>query len=240
MLRFKKDNIQYGQFHLLNKFQNINHATFFRGHNDLSFHQENMKASLNLVSNALGFEHFVLPHLIHSNGISITQSNFQNITLAGQCDGLISVQKGSTLVISHADCQAAIFFDPYENVIANVHSGWRGNVQNIYKSCVEKMVKTFSCNPANIIVCIAPSLGPKHSQFINYKQEFPQSFLPFKENTNYFNLWRVGEYQLLQSGILKKNIEFANVCSFECQHDCFSYRRNKTKLRNATLISLLE
>ena len=199
-----------------------------------------MKSSLNLVKKTLGFEHFILPSLCHQNKVKIVESNFENLTLVGPFDGLISVQKGSTLVISHADCQAAIFFDPMRNVIANVHSGWRGNVQNIYKTCVEKMVKTFDCNPQDIIVCISPSLGPDHSQFVNYRHELPQSFLPFKENSNYFNLWKIGEMQLLESGILKKNIEFANVCSFECESKCFSYRRNKTKLRNATLISLLE
>ena len=49
------------------------------------------------------------------------------------------MQKDCGLVIQHADCQAAIFFDPVRKAIANVHCGWRGSVCNIYAKTVEKI-----------------------------------------------------------------------------------------------------
>ena len=47
------------------------------------------------------------------------------------------------LVIQVADCQAVLLFDPEKQVIANVHSGWRGSVANILGRCVGTMVSEF-------------------------------------------------------------------------------------------------
>jgi hypothetical protein len=153
------------------------------------------------------------------------------------CDGLITKEKHQALMIKHADCQAAIFYDPMQNILANVHSGWRGNVQNIYGVTIEAMKKMGS-NPANILVCISPSLGPEQSEFVNFKTEFPPHFHEFQWKKNYFNLWEISRMQLKASGILPSHIECAEICTYENKADYFSYRREKITGRNATLAML--
>ncbi|HEY0372157.1 MAG TPA: polyphenol oxidase family protein [Thermoanaerobaculia bacterium] len=47
------------------------------------------------------------------------------------CDALWSAAKGVTLGIKVADCLPVSLIDTTHNVIANIHSGWRGAVQRI-------------------------------------------------------------------------------------------------------------
>jgi YfiH family protein len=48
-----------------------------------------------------------------------------------ECDALWSDDKNAALAIKVADCLPVSIIDPKNSVIANIHSGWRGTVQNI-------------------------------------------------------------------------------------------------------------
>jgi YfiH family protein len=49
------------------------------------------------------------------------------------CDALWSAEKGVTVAVKVADCLPVSLIDVEHGVIANVHSGWRGAVQDITK-----------------------------------------------------------------------------------------------------------
>lgn len=177
-------------------------------------------------------------HLIH--GADLLEATSASQTVVGLCDGLISKEKGVGLMVTHADCQAALFYDPVEKAIASVHCGWRGNVKNIYLETVKKLQADYGCKPENLIVGISPSLGPDSAQFINYLSELPQSFWGFQVKPLYFDLWAISKAQLIEAGVLPDQIEIANLCTFENAQDFFSYRRQGARSgRNATAITLL-
>ncbi len=155
------------------------------------------------------------------------------------CDAVITQTKGVGLLIKTADCQAAIVYDPINQVIANIHAGWRGNVQNIYGKTVRRMQEEFGSKPEDLLVGISPSLGPEASEFIHYKEEFPETFWPFQVKPNYFDLWAIGRQQFLEAGVLPHHIEVASVCTYSNHHDFFSYRREKVSGRQATVIALI-
>src|SRR5712692_9084729 len=48
-----------------------------------------------------------------------------------ECDAMWSDQKNTALAIKVADCLPVSIIDPKNSVIANIHSGWRGAVQNM-------------------------------------------------------------------------------------------------------------
>ena len=77
-------------------------------------------------------------------GTGYTKESFQDI------DGLITNQSGVALVTQYADCTPLIFCDPVKKVIATSHSGWRGTVKEIGKLTVEKMMREFGSDPADI------------------------------------------------------------------------------------------
>ena len=155
-----------------------------------------------------------------------------------ECDGLVTTQKSQALTIKHADCQAAIFYDPINKAIGNVHCGWRGNVGNIYSHAVDFMKKEIGSKPENLLVSISPSLGPCCAEFINYKTELPASFLDFQLKPTYFNLWEISRFQLQEKGVLPHHIEIAGICTCCNREHYFSYRRDKTTGRNATIVAL--
>ncbi len=179
------------------------------------------------------------------NAVYFNQVHGKEIALVSRledtftADGGITHIKGVALAIRHADCQAAIFYDPMNQVIATVHAGWRGMTQNIYQETVSKFARYYESKPENLLVCIGPSLEPEHSEFVHYKNEFPESFWRFQEKPNYFNLWEIGRFQLTQAGILNHHIEISCLGTYSSPHQFPSYRRSKTRERLTTLASLI-
>lgn len=247
VIRKKHNEIQWLEFEQLQEFPNVQHGVFlchggvspkpFQSLNaggstgdDPANVEENRRRILSLFP--LG--ELISAHQAHTAHLDIVQGPYAS---KEACDGLITKEKHKVLMIKHADCQAAIFYDPVENILANVHSGWRGNVQNIYAVTIETM-KQMGSNPSNIFVCISPSLGPEYSEFVNFRTEFPVHFQEFQWKANYFNLWEISRMQLKAAGILPSHIECAEICTYENKDDFFSYRRDKITGRNATLAML--
>lgn len=172
-------------------------------------------------------ELFDVPKLVSSRQVHGHRIAHLPEEVVGECDGLMTSATDLALLIQHADCQVALFFDPVHHAIANVHCGWRGNVQNIYRKTIGKMIEKFLTKPEDLLVCISPSLGPQRSEFRHYKRELPSDFYPFQIAPNYFDLWEISKMQLLREGILSSHLEIARMCTFEEADRFFSYRREK-------------
>lgn len=155
-------------------------------------------------------------------------------------DALITQTPGLALMINCADCQATIFYDPINRAIANVHSGWRGSVLNIYAETIQRMQKDFGTKPANLLVCISPSLGPQDAEFVHYRNELPESFWPFQVKPFYFDFWAISEFQLRNAGVLPHHIEVARISTYSNTQDYFSYRKEKITGRQAVCVTLLK
>jgi hypothetical protein len=175
---------------------------------------------------------------LHVHGATVAEVTNTQIREVPSCDALITSLPHIGLITTHADCQTAVFYDPIEHVIANVHCGWRGNVQNIYAHTIDALKNRYGSKPENLLVGVGPSLGPEHSQFINYKTELPESFWDFQVKEGHFNLWEVARMQLMQAGVKNDHIEIAEMCTFANDRDFFSYRRDKICGRHATTVLL--
>ncbi len=181
---------------------------------------------------------FVVGNLVH--GATISELNDASLGWSHcerRADGLITDRKDVALCMTHADCQVALFYDPKQQLIASVHSGWRGSVQNIYKE-VSISFKEKGSNLSDILVGISPSLGPSHAEFIHYKTELPKKYWSFEEKKSHFNFWAISLSQLLDLGFSKENIEIAKICTYENREDFYSYRRDKATGRNLSFIAL--
>jgi len=200
-----------------------------------------------LIIKKMGIKPLVFLNQVHGSKIKVLRkadNDFSQSVLSGKnlytADGIITDIKDLLLVIQVADCQAVVLYDPHKAVIANIHSGWRGSVKNIIGKCVGKMISEFGCHSENILAGISPSLGPCCSEFVNYKDEIPESMWKYKiENKDYFNFWKISQDQLMDRGIRKENIENMEICT-KCNMDEFySYRGDKTKGRFACVISMV-
>lgn len=177
---------------------------------------------------------------IHQDNIHIVKNIQKNSILSIEnTDALITEQKNIVLCVRHADCQAALLYDKYNQVIAIIHAGWRGLVQNIYRKVISAMQEKFSTDPENLFVCVSPSLGPQASKYTEYREIFPKYFHKFQITPCHFDFWELGKYQLSEMGIPKNNIAISEICTFSNADYFFSYRRTKTQKRNASFIGIL-
>ncbi len=153
-------------------------------------------------------------------------------------DILMTRITGQGLMIKQADCQSVLFYDPRHKAVANIHCGWRGNVNNVIGEAVKQMKAFYGTHPSDLIAGIGPSLGPCCAQFINYRKEIPPRYWTYQARPYYFDLWRLSRDQLMAAGVLEDHIEIAGICT-SCQtRDFFSYRKEKKTGRFAAVIAL--
>ncbi len=185
----------------------------------------------------LGFSKWVMVGVV--DGATVAHVTKESPELMRGCDGLITDVPGIALMATNADCQVALFYDPVKKAVGAVHAGWRGQVANIYAETVRRMGEVFGSGPKDLRVSFSPSLGPSRAEFVNYRKELPECFWRFQVRPNYFDLWAVAKWQLMQVNILEKNIAFSQICSYDNPGTCFSYRRDGKKSgRNASIIGI--
>ena len=248
-MEFEKAKVEWIEFNLLEAFPHVAHGVFLRhgGVSEKHFaalnvsdamgdHPDSVKVNRELIRKAVGIPKMVYAHQNH--GVNIHRVTPKNMDKVPVADGLFTTEKGVGLVVTHADCQATIFYDPVHEAIGIAHAGWKGSVQNIYAKLFESMHRDIGTQPHNLIVCISPSLGPDHAEYKNYKQDFPEDLWSFQVKPNYFDFWALSKKQLTACGILEKNIEISEMCTHCNPKDYFSYRRDKETGRHATVVAL--
>ena len=248
-MQFEKSKLQWVEYDLLKDHPIIDAKTYLRygGASEDKFFSLNLsnqvgdspdsvKMNRDLIKQDLQAANLVFANQIHSNYVvEITQDNLDKIADA---DAIVTKEKGIALAITHADCQAVLIFDPENEIIAAVHAGFRGLIKNVYQKTIDFMKGRFNSKPQNIVACVSASLCPKHSEFKNYKKEFPESFWSYKKDNYNFDQWQIAKDQLMKAGLEDKNIEFANECTYCNEKDYFSFRKDNKTGRNASVICL--
>ena len=214
----------------MNLFESLNFST------QSGDSSKNVRENMQRLGNTIKIPDFVMPSMRHQADIVSISHPSQDRPI---CDAISTRKPNIGLMISQADCQAAIFYDPVNHVLANSHCGWRGNVHNIYRSTIMHMQKTYNSKAKDLLVCISPSLGPDYSEFIHYQDELPKSFWKFQVKPNYFDLWSISEWQLTQEGIQPDHIQIAKIDTYSCGEDYFSYRRSNICGRQVTVCALI-
>jgi hypothetical protein len=155
-----------------------------------------------------------------------------------EADAMITNIPQKILVIQTADCQSVLIYDPVRHVAANVHSGWRGSINDIIGYTVTVMEKSFGCRAQDMIAGIGPSLGPCCAEFVNYKQEIPKAFWKFKHDADHFDFWSISRDQLCKQGVLPENVDVSRMCTKCDPNRFYSFRGEGTTGRFANLIGL--
>lgn len=148
-------------------------------------------------------------------------------------DGLVTNERDVVLVTQYADCTPLAFYDPVRRVVAASHAGWRGTVSLIAKNTVDVMVNEFGCKREDMLCGIGPNISVccyevddpvinevKKLEFLNFNDCYTE-----KGNGKYMlNLKEVNRQILINSGILAKNIDVADLCT-SCLSDVFHSHR---------------
>jgi YfiH family protein len=153
-------------------------------------------------------------------------------------DALATAQRDNALVIQVADCQPVLIADPVRKAVANIHSGWRGSIENIIGRTIDTLINQLGCRPQDMIAAIGPSLGPCCAEFINYRKEIPPRYWKYRRAGDLFDFWRLSLYQLVEAGVPQAAIRVAGICTRCNQHLFFSYRGRKKTGRFAAVIGM--
>ena len=179
---------------------------------------------------------------MHTDTIVIVDDSYQNNTRG---DAMITTKKNIPLVIKTADCIPILLYDKENKVLALVHSGWKGTLNNIVGKTVSKMLDTYHSIPYNIEAYLYPSIRKCHFeieddvyQLFQDKITNVDTYTTKKGNKYYLDLQKIVIDSLHVLGVT--NIYDSGICTY-CHHDEFhSYRYNHTDKRNYLIAMIKE
>jgi YfiH family protein len=201
-------------------------------YNNLSFwvgdSEHNVKQNRNKFFESLGIDqkHLAIPQQVHSADVKIVEVPGYYRTF----DGLITNKKNVFLIISTADCFPVMIYDKSKQVIAGIHSGWRGTQKAIVPNGIEMMIKEFNSNLEDMLVYIGP--GISRDKF-EVGEDVANLFeIKYRAETNgkfFVDIKQVILDQLKDKGIPEENIEASELCSYCSSGYLHSYRRDRDK-----------
>lgn len=170
------------------------------------------------------FESFYYQKQIHSDIVLIDNNNSK----IQESDSIISNKIGRLYNTSIADCQSILVYDAINNAISAIHSGWKGTKLNIVGKTINKMKVTYGSNPSNLLIYLSPSASVDNYEVgEEFKDIFPKTTARI-EGKYYFDNRSEILKQLLDSGVLKNNIESYNECTIT-NNRFHSHRRDRSK-----------
>jgi YfiH family protein len=169
---------------------------------------------------------------IHSEKILLHRFNSKSIK-DEEGDAIITNEKNVIIGVFTADCVPVILIDEENEVIAAIHSGWRGTFESITLKTIQKMKHEFNTNEMNIKAYIGPHIRKccyevseeLKLRFIEKKKTINQEEL-FNENN--LNLEACIIDDLKKAGVQNYNINTLNLCTY-CSDDVklHSYRKSE-------------
>ena len=211
--------------------------------------EENVRKNLSLLANALDFslDHLVCTRQTHTDIVrKVTKGDHISIFHRDypECDGLITNDPGTALIVFTADCTPILLHDPVTGAVGAVHAGWRGTAADIAGKAVRAMVAEFGCDPGNIRAAIGPNIGVC---CFETDGEVPEAmtaafgeaageFIVPAGNKYYVNLKEINVLALRRAGVT--NIEISTDCTM-CQPDRFwshRYTRGQRGSQGAIIV----
>ncbi|WP_067728324.1 peptidoglycan editing factor PgeF [Oceanobacillus damuensis] len=204
--------------------------------------QSDILTNRELLSKKLSFplENWVSGQQVHQTRIKeITEidkgsgSDSYQTSIQGT-DGIITDRKGILCTAFFADCVPLYFFDPVTEYIGIAHAGWQGTVGRIAEKMVDAL-KEKGVEPENLLVAIGPSIAKENYEVDDrvirsiQGSEREKTVTPSKENHYLLDLKQLNVEILLQSGVLRHNIEVTNFCTYRDENLFFSHRRDHGK-----------
>ncbi len=270
----ENSNIEYLKFRILEKYSNklkhcitLRHGGVSTGvYKSLNFRTalndkyENVEKNLSYITSLLDIDknNVYKAKQDHTDNILILDNNnkdsykFSNLS-KDRYDGYIVCEKDINTLVTTADCNPIIIYDPILNIFANVHSGWKGTLKRISLKAVKIMNEKFGSNYKDLIVCIGPSI--RSCCFTSKEEDFKNKFVDvFKDEKEYiykdkeeryhFDLIQVITKDFLNIGIKKENIVDCGICTC-CNEDSFYSYRKATQRKDedyatfATIVGLI-
>lgn len=186
--------------------------------------------------------HVIQSHQIHSDGIAIiTDPSVTRGDLEG-IDAMITRLKNVAIGARTADCVPILLYDPVHEVIASIHSGWRGTTLKLCQKTILKMEEVFGSIPKDLKAIIGPSISKEYFQVgaelvdTFKKGGFPMDRIyawegdadPGDVSTgHHIDLWQANHWLLEDAGLMIENIYLSAICTYKNNDKYYSARAEK-------------
>lgn len=201
-------------------------------YNNLSFWvgdgEQNVKQNRNNFFGVLGIDQtrLAIPQQVHSADVKIVEEPGYYRGF----DGLITNKKNVFLIVSTADCFPVMIYDKSKQVIAGIHSGWRGTQKAIVTNAIDMMSKEFNSSTDDMLVYIGPGISKDKFETGSDVANLFDSRYRTEANGKYFiDIKQIILDQLKEKGIPGNNIESSELCSYGSSGYLHSYRRDRDK-----------
>ena len=219
-----------------NEYESLNFRTI--GKDSISNVLENLKRAGMKIN--VNYKNTVKGMQAHTDIVKeITKENMHNYKVENQSkeeiDALITKEKNIPLLITTADCTPILILDEKQNIVANIHSGWKGTVKRIYIKTVEKLINENGSSAKDLVIAIGPCIRKccwttEDKELIEkLEKEWNIDYIEKIENKYHVDFIKCIKEDLIGLGILKENIIDTNICTCCNTEDYFSFRYNTMK-----------
>lgn len=185
----------------------------------------------------------ILPRQTHSDKVLCYNKKVKDLTPEEQerllygVDAIVTDLPGICIGVSTADCIPILLHDCHARVVAAIHAGWRGTVQQIAIKTIATMQEHYGCNPSHMRAVIGPGISLSAFEVgdevyeafkaTNATMERIAKRLPCSNGGEkwHIDLWECNRRQLTAAGIPEQNIQSSGVCTYARHREFFSARR---------------
>lgn len=184
-------------------------------------------------------EQFALPE----NPQWLQQTHSTNVieldhSLLREGDAAICSIPGRIAVVLTADCLPVLFCNKTGSEVAAAHAGWRGLLNGI----LEKTINSMSSDNAQLMAWLGPAIGPSQFEvgcevmdsFVAADASAKACFVQNRPGHYLADLYALARLRLQKAGV--SHISGGEFCTFSEAQRFFSYRRENTTGRQASLI----
>jgi YfiH family protein len=165
--------------------------------------------------------------------------------LVRTADGSSTRQPGLACAVMTADCLPILLCDIHGTQVAAVHAGWRG----LAKGVLERALKQFSVPGSQLMAYLGPAISQPHFEvgievleaFFKsartqmHSEQTAEAFKPGLRPMHFYcDIYALAKAELRALGV--QGIYGGNFCTFAEPERFYSYRRDKTTGRMASLI----
>jgi hypothetical protein len=164
-------------------------------------------------------------------------------------DAIITQRKGYHLFLKTADCNPILFFDTKKKVAGAIHAGWKGINQKIITKTLQLAEKKFRIDINSTKFVVGPSIRAccyevkedlmnkfKAPPIGNWSSGTEDFFIKRGDKFHFDQIEAINQ-EFHNLGVKEESIEIIDQCT-HCSSQFFSYRYDKTTMRNISFIGI--
>lgn len=203
---------------------------------------ENVRENYRRVCAAAGLngDNMVFTRQVHGAEVRVVTSADRHELMKPvpyEADGVVTAEKGLTLVCFTADCVPVLLWDRVHGVAGAVHCGWRSSVADILGAAVEKM-RLLGAEPETVCAAIGPAISrccfEVGGEVIAAARDWLGGHIDGlyapeegREGKFFLDLKGANARRLEQLGLRRENICVSGECTMCCHEKYWSHRYTK-------------